>query len=97
MHLLAAGDVVRRPRRGLSQAEVFWLQGRRDEGSRRVDAAQALIADQPSLVLEGVCRRERLPFHRCSRATTRTRSGSGREALAMAKELGIDPSSDRMR
>ena len=87
--LLAAGDVAQTAEAEILAAEVFWLLGRRDEGFERVHAAQALIADQPSSYSKAYV------FANVSRFKTLAGDNedgirSGREALAMAKELGID-------
>ena len=87
--LLAAGDVAQTAEAEILAAEVFWLLGRQDEGFERVHAAQALIADQPSSYSKAYV------FANVSRFKTLAGDNedgirSGREALAMAKELGID-------
>jgi class 3 adenylate cyclase/tetratricopeptide (TPR) repeat protein len=87
--LRAAGDVPQAAEAEILVAEVFWLLGRRDEGFERVRAAQALIADQPSSYSKAYV------LANASRFTTLAGENEdgirfGREALAMADELGID-------
>jgi class 3 adenylate cyclase/tetratricopeptide (TPR) repeat protein len=87
--LRAAGDLAQAAESEILAAEVFWLLGRRDEGFERVRAAQTLIADQPSsyskaYVLANVSRFATLA------GENEDGIRFGREALAMAEELGID-------
>jgi class 3 adenylate cyclase/tetratricopeptide (TPR) repeat protein len=87
--LRAAGDAAQAAEAEILAAEVFWLLGRQDEGFERVHAAQALIADQPksyskTYVVANVSRFEVLA------GENEEAIRSGRAALAMAEELGID-------
>jgi class 3 adenylate cyclase/tetratricopeptide (TPR) repeat protein len=87
--LLAAGDIAQTAEAEVLMAEAFWLLGRRDEGFERIHVAQALIADQPSSYSKAYV------FANVSRFQTLAGDNeeairAGREALAMAEELGID-------
>jgi tetratricopeptide (TPR) repeat protein len=87
--LRAAGDLAQTAEAEILVGEIFWLLGRRDEGFARVRAAQALIVDQPSsyskaYVVANVSRFEALAGENDDAIR------HGREALAMADELGID-------
>jgi class 3 adenylate cyclase/tetratricopeptide (TPR) repeat protein len=87
--LLTVGDAAQAAEAEILAAEVFWLIGQRDEGFKRVRAAQALIADQPSSYSKAYV------VANVSRFTTLAGDNEdgfrfGRQALAMAEELGID-------
>jgi class 3 adenylate cyclase/tetratricopeptide (TPR) repeat protein len=87
--LREAGDLPQAAEAEILAGEVFWLLGRQDEGFERVRAAQALIADQPSSYSKGYV------LANASRFATLAGENEdgirfGREALAMAEELGID-------
>jgi class 3 adenylate cyclase/tetratricopeptide (TPR) repeat protein len=87
--LAAAGDVAQAAEAEIFAAEAFWLLGRRDEGFERVHVAQSVIAEQPSsyskaYVLANVSRFAALAGENGEAIR------SGREALAMAEERGID-------
>jgi class 3 adenylate cyclase/tetratricopeptide (TPR) repeat protein len=87
--LRAVGDAAQAAEAEIFTGEIFWLLGRRDEGFERIRAAQTLIADQPksyskTYVVANLSRFEVLA------GENEEAIRSGREALAMAEELGID-------
>ena len=87
--LLAAGDSGSAAEAEMLVAEVFWFKGQTDEGVERMDVAKALVADEPTsyskaYVVANVARYLMLSGE--SGEAIRL----GREALAMAEELGID-------
>ena len=87
--LLSAEDHAQAAEAEVLVGEIFWLQGQRDQGFERLRAAEALIADQPNsyskaYVVANVSRFSTLA------GDHETGIRSGREALAMADELGID-------
>ena len=87
--LLAAGDSGRRPRRRCSVAEVVLAPGSETTCVRATCGPKALVADEPTsyskaYVVANVSRYLML----AGRASEAIRLG--REALAMAEELGID-------
>jgi tetratricopeptide (TPR) repeat protein len=87
--LLAAGDHAQAAEAEVQVSEIFWLQGQRDQGFDRLRAAEALIADQPNsyskaYVVANISRFSTLA------GDHETGIRSGREAFAMADELGSD-------
>jgi tetratricopeptide (TPR) repeat protein len=87
--LLAAGDSGTAAEAEMLIADTFWMQGLRDRAIERVTAAEALVAEEPTsyskaFVVANVSRYGMLAGEREKAIRV------GREALAMAEELGID-------
>jgi tetratricopeptide (TPR) repeat protein len=87
--LIAAGEREAAAEAALMLADIGWKQGRRDDMLMYLDAARSLVADAPLsrarvAVLTEVARYEML----ADRLDTALELG--REALAMAEELGLD-------
>ena len=85
----AAGDTGRAAEAETVICEMYWLLGRRDEAFEHLRGAEALIADAPvsyskAYVLANVSRFWMLA------GDNETAIRTGREALAMSEELGLD-------
>jgi class 3 adenylate cyclase/tetratricopeptide (TPR) repeat protein len=86
---LAAGDNESAAEAALYLADLAWSQGRGEDVRMRLDDAHALVADRPpsreqASVLAEVARYDMLADRNDSAIAT------GREALRMAEELGLD-------
>jgi tetratricopeptide (TPR) repeat protein len=86
---LAAGEPQEAAEAQTLVCEMYWLQGRRDEAFEYLEAAEALVKDEPSsyakaYVMANVSRFWMLAgnYEHAIRV--------GREALAMAEELGLE-------
>jgi predicted ATPase/class 3 adenylate cyclase len=85
----ASGDLGRAAEAETVMCEMYWLIGRRDQGFEHLRVAEQLIADAPAsyskaYVLANVSRFWTLAGEREHAIET------GREALAMTEELGLD-------
>ena len=87
--LLSAEDLAQAAEAEVLIGEIFWLQGQRDQGFERLRAAEALIADQPNSYSKAYVVANMSRFSTLA-GDDETGIRSGREALAMAEELGID-------
>jgi class 3 adenylate cyclase/tetratricopeptide (TPR) repeat protein len=87
--LLDIGDVERAAEAEIMLGEEVWMQGRRDEGLRRVERARELVADAPASRSKA--------YVLCNVARFLRNDGRdeeairvGKTALAMAEQLGVD-------
>jgi class 3 adenylate cyclase/tetratricopeptide (TPR) repeat protein len=88
--LLASGDTAQAAEAEVLVGGIFWLHGQQDKGFERVRAAQALIADQPSSYSKAYVLANASRFAALA-GENEDAIRFGREALAMADELDIDP------
>ena len=87
--LRVAGDLAEAAEAEVLIGEIFWLQGQRDQAFDRLRAAEALIADQPQSYSKAYVVANASRFSTLA-GDHETGIRSGREALAMAEELGTD-------
>ena len=88
--LLASGDTAQAAEAEVLLGEIFWLHGQQDQGFERVRAAQTLIADQPNSYSKAYVLANASRFAALA-GENEDAIRFGREALAMADELHIDP------
>jgi class 3 adenylate cyclase/tetratricopeptide (TPR) repeat protein len=87
--LLAADDSGTAAEAEILLSEVFWLQGQRDLAFERIATAETLVADEPSSYSKAyVVSNSSRYLMLAGRKDEAIRVG--REALAMAEELGLD-------
>ena len=88
--LLASGDTAQAAEAEVLVGEIFWLHGQRDQGFEAVRAAQTLITDQPNSYSKAYVLANASRFAALA-GENEDAIRFGREALAMADELHIDP------
>ena len=69
--------------------EMYWLQGRRDQASGHLRAAEALVEDEPSSYEKAYVMANSSRFWMLAGESAQS-IRVGREALAMAEELGLE-------
>ena len=87
--LLAAGESATAAEAEVLLAEEFWLHGQRDKAFERLRAAEALVADEPISHAKAYVAVNMSRYATLSGETDDAIS-TGRGALEMAEELGID-------
>jgi hypothetical protein len=87
--MLETGDVDHAAESEVLLAGCDWFAGRNDATFRRLDHALALIADRPVVCLEGDDRTPRRRGSLMLASRTDEAVETGRQTLALAKELGL--------
>jgi class 3 adenylate cyclase/tetratricopeptide (TPR) repeat protein len=85
----AAGDVGRAAEAETLMCEMYWLTGQRDPGFEHLRVAEQLVADSPSSYAKAYVMANVSRFWTIAGERERAIQ-SGREAFAMAEELGLD-------
>ena len=86
---LAAGDSEQAAEAETLVFEMYWLQGRRDEAFEHLEASEALVKDAPSSYAKAYVMANVSRFWMLA-VDAEHAIRVGREALAMAEELGLE-------
>jgi tetratricopeptide (TPR) repeat protein len=87
--LLAAGDREAAAEASLMLADIAWKEGRRDEMQAYLDEAQAIVTDLPGSRAQAAVLTEVARYHMLANRHDEAVE-VGRQALAMAEQLGFD-------